>query len=191
MNNLQRFTNPKFVFFLATIPFMLLCPLIISSLTTGFPYSVWKNNEKLRSFEQFFDYITLPEGVSQLGQTHSVIDEVNPDDDSKTKVKCDLASSKVVVSSLTQEEVSQLLLAEFQKTFDSEYAADFEETEIISESQLKVFPIFATDDNYENTDLNLNIKKDFKISNLDSTQNTYLVYMINYDVFESNDYRCR
>ena len=68
METLHKILHVKVLFLLATVPFMLICPLSIFSIATGFPYDNWRNDDKIDEFAETLDifapvsytHLTLP-----------------------------------------------------------------------------------------------------------------------------------
>lgn len=203
--------------FLALIPFMLICPLIYTSIFYGFPINYIENNNALQSFENVFEDIDVPEDVISLGSTRSqVLGSFNGEN------TCSLFSGKIIETPVFQEDFSRVYLESFQT-----YVASLLESEdqlntyaLFTSAELKVFPI-SLDDLFVNDDVDLDLREDFGLidysvqafdiiaedgeiesEELEASTNTineirrhdnprlYLVYVISKDVIESNDFRC-
>lgn len=184
-DKLHSIIHIKWLLMLSTVPFMFICPLALTSVLTGFPYENLQNNTKIQQYRESFDEMLLADETIQIGITYSNISNV---DDAEN---CDIYAAKLVKSNLEQKKLSEVLLLNFQKEFSGP-ANEVKNFELVTRSQLKLYPIVLTDNFYENQELSFNLINDFKISDSDRSAEgeAFLLYMINYNAFGSRDARC-
>jgi len=185
METLHKILHVKVLFLLATVPFMLICPLSIFSIATGFPYDNWRNDDKIDEFAETLDIFALPQSTYQIGTVYAQIGGIDKLDE------CDLISAKIIVSSLPQEKLSELLLKTFQETVLDETKVP--NIELVNKSNIKLFQIVSENGEFENEDISVNFKKDMNVNSISlaTDEKAYVFYLVNYNVFGSRDYRCK
>ena len=186
---LHRAIHVKWLFMFSTVPFMLICPLTLTSIFTGFPYENIQNNTKIRQYHDAYDDLKLPEDVVQIGKTYSNIGNIDSIEN------CDIYAAKIIKSDTAEAGLSKKLLTIFQTTYsytDSSTVSHKNYPELVYRSQLKLYPIDLTQNNYDNTEVYFNVIKDFGITDQDRAKEgeSYLLYMVNYNSFSSRDARC-
>ncbi len=189
---MNKVINPKLIWFLVFVPFMLACPLTLVGVLTGFPFDNWSNNERLANFKTAVLKYELPKNVEQIGDTvvslgvYKERDEYDPQ-------TCDLLGAFVVKTAIPEDALSKVLLTNFSTTYASK--DDFKDFELISGADIKLFPVDLSSEFYDNGEIVLSFIKDFGFNpqtiELTEEESVYIVYIINYTAFETRDYRCR
>jgi hypothetical protein len=179
------FVNPKIGFFLAIVPFMCACPLLLTSLLWGFPSAILQNNERRDTFETIFEGIDFGENIRSVGETNSLIGGFDTFTENE-RGSCDLLAYTITSSDLEFNDLQKSILDSFQDGVSTEYAVS--NYSIISGAQIKVFPLSLDQDYFAHDGFELWIDQ---ISELEDDELPYIVYMINKDLYTSRDSRCR
>jgi hypothetical protein len=205
MNKLHKSLHPRIVFLLISVPFILICPLTIASIVTGFPFVAWSNNNDAQDYEAFFDEILIPESTRQIGESATIISnfylEPKPAEGEVTTVEddeiisnaCDLVSAKILISSVPQKDLSAAIVNDYSAKLNlGELDEKPEAFDILFPTKLTLLPVnleteitFATE--------KFDLKKDFKVNSYEIQEGeaSYILLMYNNDAFESKDFRCQ
>ncbi len=115
-----------------------------------------------------------------------------PEEKKEIKNTCDMFAGKIIVSKIAQENLSKQLLNNFSLAIEGSIEANYY-TYVVS-SQLRLIPINAESLKLHIENFDLDILKDFKLKSNDfnfEENSYYLVYMINDNVYDKNDPRCK
>ncbi len=181
----DRIFTPQLLLFLFTIPFMLICPLTLTSLFFGFPSSILINNNNLDEYRSSFELLNLPSESSSILGPEVLIGgfDITPEDE---KHSCDYVAYDIISSNLTLEEVSSFYLEQFQENYGTSINFPYN-YELVNGSLIKVFPFNINDAYFSNDGFSFSIEDNFN----QEDPAYYLVYLINYNVNESQDSRCQ
>lgn len=158
---LHKYLNPRILFLFMLVPFMCICPLVLGSITLGFPYPYLENNQTLKSYDAVFDQIfSTTDSITPVGKEFSKISTVK-----QRRGSCTLFSGKAFITNLPQQEIS----AKFLKRF-SDVAATYQSDEkiyaLIRNAEIKIIPIDVKEP-FSNVDVTLDLRKDFNLSESD------------------------
>lgn len=185
MKFLENIATPKFTLFMVALPFMLICPLSILVIATGYPLNVIFNNRSVDNYVEIFESFKYGETVTQIGST---VGKIGGFDD-KTG-KCDLVAAKVLKSTQNQTNLSQIVLDARAKV--TNVPSEVPNFELVAKNEIKLIPLTPETTEFTDGALFFDIKKDFGVSsfNLSEGELPYLLYMFSNNVFESSDSRC-
>lgn len=168
------------------MPFMVLCPVIILIIVTGYPLNVIFNNRSVDNYVEIFESFKYDqENIIQIGETAGILggfDDKNG--------KCDLVSAKLIKSKVPQANVSQLILD--ARALVTNDPASVEHYDLVANNDIKLIPLTPEATEYVDGYFKFDFAKDFKAlpNSLEEGEIPYLLYMFSYNVFESNDSRC-
>lgn len=153
--------HPRFLFALMLVPFMCVCPMILCSLTLGFPYPYLQNNVQLKEYTNIFNELyESVEGVDSKGTQYSKIFSVK-----QRRGTCTLFAAQAMITRDTQQEISSKFLKQFTE-IATKYQSDEDLYKIIRNSEVKILPIDINED-FSNTDVTLDLRRDFRLSDKD------------------------
>lgn len=185
MKLLEIIATPKFTLFMLALPFVLICPLSILVVVTGYPLNIILNNRSIDNYVRIFDSFKYGNTVTQIGNTIGKIGGF----DAKPG-KCDLVAAKLLKSTQNQNDLSQIVLnARAKITNDPSEVPHFD---LVAQNEIKLIPITPETTEFRDGALFFDIHKDFGVSsfNLSPGELPYILYMFSNNVFESTDWRC-
>ncbi len=186
MKTLDGVINPKTALFLFTIPFMCICPLVLTSILFDFPSAIFENNSNKDEYFNSFNLMALPENSQTISQFKEIGGfDLNTDE----KSYCDYLAGAFIKSSLEFENISQHYLEEFSEKFSSSIDFPYDYS-LLNGSQIKVFPFNPNDIYFSHDGFELRADKTYNFDKLNESESLYIVYLINYNVNESSDNRC-
>lgn len=160
-DKLHKYLNPRILFLLMLVPFMCICPLVLGSITIGFPYPYLQNNVALKSYDKVFDEIfSSMDGIKPVGRDFSKISTIK-----SRRGTCTLFAGKAFVTNLSQSEISAKFLKRFSDVA-AIYQSDAELYAFIRNAEIKIIPIDVNEP-FSNVDVTLDLKNNLGLSEKD------------------------
>jgi hypothetical protein len=158
---LHKYLNPRILFLFMLIPFMCICPLVLGSLTIGFPYPYLENNATLKSYDMVFEQIfSTTDSITPVGKEFSKISTIK-----QRRGSCTLFSGNAFITNLSQPEISAKFLKKFSDVAAT-YQSDAKLYALIRNAEIKIIPIDVNEP-FSNVDVTLDLRKDFELSESD------------------------